>query len=223
MMRRLTLAALLSSLPTAVTTQAQSDTSLLAGRPPSGAALTLPSVAEGHLAPICDGSEMRRLERRRNVGGALALGTLAGNFLVGTLSLALGSHNPEDAPRQIDRGRRAMTLAIASLPITFLGYHIYQSSYPDEAFWRRTLARMKIGETRSVDVRTCLRAPSATSSSGAEEKLTYFTSRPAGWWDGGPIRTVSFTFKDSVLTEVRRSEVRLPPAQAWPVTDPVPR
>lgn len=213
------LAALLSSLPTALAAQAQPDTSGLV-RPPSGTALTRLSAAEGHLAPICDGSEMRRLERRRRFGGVLGLSTIGGALLA--LAVSPRSTNPEGVPRAIEKGHRAMILLAATLPIAVVGYHIYASSYPGEAFWQRTLARMKIGETRSGDVRTCLHAPAATSTSGTEEKWTYFTTRPDAWQSRGSLGTVSFTFKEGVLTEVRRSEVKLPPGQAWPLTEPVP-
>jgi hypothetical protein len=218
-MSRLMLAALLSSLPAALMAQAQRDASGVV-RPPSGAALTSALAAEGHLAPICDGSEIRRLERRRNIGGVLVLGTLAADALV--LWLSRGDPSPAEVPRNIDRDRRAMAIIIGSLPIALVGLHINQNSHPGETFWQQTLARMKVGETRSADVRACLRAPSATSSTGAEETWTYFTTRPDAWRYGGSLRTVSFTFKDGVLAEVRRSEVNRLPGQAWPVTEPVP-
>jgi hypothetical protein len=192
------LAALLASLPIALPAQ-------------------LPALPlERQLAPICDGSEMRRLERRRQVGGRLALGTLAGNALV--FGLSLGSSNPESAPRAIENGRRAMTFAIATLPLVFLGAHMHASGYPGEAFWERALARMKVGETTSRDVRACLSTPSATSSSGAEERWTYVTARSDGW-SSRSLATVSLTFKNGVLAEVRRSALSLD--RTWPAAEGV--
>ena len=196
---RLVLAALLSALPTALLAQ-------VPAQPP-----------ERQLTPICDGSEMRRLERRRQLGGRLALGTLAGNALV--FGLSLGGTNPESAPRAIESGRRAMTFAIATLPLVVLGAHMHASAYPDEAFWERALARVKIGETTSSDVRACLAAPSATSSSGAEERWTYVTTRSDGWWSHHSVSTVSLTFKNGVLAEVRRSAVNLD--RTWPAAEGV--
>jgi hypothetical protein len=219
MIRPLMLAALLSSLPTVLMAQSQHDL-FGVGRPPSTAAPTLASAAEWQVEPICDGTEVRRLERRRRFGGVLALSTIGGHLL----ALAVGprSSGPEGVPRAIKRGHRAMTIVAATMPIAVVGYYVYASSYPGEAFWHRTLAGLKIGETRSEDVRTCLHAPAATSISGTEAKWTYFTTRPDAWWSRGSLGTVSFTFKDGVLTEVRRSEVKLPPGQAWPVTEPMP-
>ncbi len=206
MTRPLILAALLSSIATAL---------------PAQSAATL---FERQLAPICDGSEMRRLAQRRQLGGALAIGALAGNALM--FGLSIGSSNPQSAPRAIENGRQAMMFAIATLPLVVLGAYMHDSAYPDEAFWARALERVKIGETTTGDVRACLAAPSATSSAGAEETWTYFTTRSHGWWSRGSLATVSFTFKNGVLTGVRRSEVNLdrvwPAAQAVPVVVPVP-
>jgi hypothetical protein len=199
MIRPLVLAALLSGLPAALPAQLPA------------------SPRERQLAPICDGSEMRRLERRRQTGGRLALGTLAGNALV--FGLSLGSSNPESAPRAIENGRRAMTFAIATMPLIVLGAHMHASAYPDDAFWARALARMNVGETTSADVRACLAQPSATSSSGAEEKWTYFTSASHGWLSRRSLATMSFTFRNGVLTEVRRSEVNL--SRVWSESEAV--
>ncbi len=199
MIRRLTLAALLSSFPSALPAQ------------------SVAPLIERNTAPICDTSEVRRLERRRQVGGRLALGTLAANAVV--FALSIGGTNPEGAPRAIERGRRSMGFAVATLPIVLLGAYFHASSYPDEGFWARALARTKIGETTSADVVACLRKPSATSVAGAEEKWTYFSTRSDEWWSRGSLRAVSFTFKNGVLAEVRRSEVSLP--QDWAGTEPV--
>jgi hypothetical protein len=84
---------------------------------------------------------------------------------------------------------------------------------------------MRTGETRIEDVRECLREPSAVSSAGSEEKLTYFTSRPLTLSSGGTFRAVSLTFQDSVLVEVRRSQIKLPAqpdVSTVPVIIPVP-
>jgi hypothetical protein len=149
-------------------------------------------------------------------GSALAVDLLA------FLAIAGSGSSPDAVPKAMDRGRRATTFAAASLPVLLVGLHLHESSYPDELFWQRTLARMKVSETTREEVRACLHAPSATSSSGAEETWTYFTTRPGAWRSGRSVRTVSLTFKDGVLAEVRRSEVNLRPGDAWPVTEPVP-
>lgn len=193
MMSRLTLAAaLLSSLSTTVAAQ----------------------------PPVCDGSEMSRLEQRRRVGGGITAATFAANVLVFAVAWARSSPTPEGAPEAIERGRRAMNFALVSLPGIFAGQYLYQTSYPDEDFWERAVARMKIGETTSADVRLCLHTPSARSSAGAEERWTYFMTRPGGRRFRRSSRSVTFTFSDGVLTEIRRSEVNLPEGQAWPVLPP---
>ena len=206
MLRPLTLAALLSSLPAVAPAQSAAR-----------------SLAPGG-APICDGSEMRQLERRRQLGGGLAIGTLLGNAVV--FGLSTGSPNPADAPRAIENGRRAMTFALLTLPVALVGAHMYASGYPDEAFWTRTLARTRLGETTSADIRACLAEPAATSSAGAEETWTYFTRRSHGWLSRGSAAAVSFTFRSGVLSEVRRSQVNLdrlwPGTRAVPVAVPVP-
>jgi len=170
-----------------------------------------PAVAAaqaGHGAPVCDGTEMKRLEDRRRAGGVIAATAVASNLLVFLLSR--GSTNPEGAPAAIDRGRRAMTFAFGTIPIIALGGYLHEGSYPDEAFWERALARLKVGETTTADVRTCLHAPPAFTSVGAEERWTYFMTRPGMWRSRRSYRSVTLTFNDGVLTEIRRSELNVP-------------
>ena len=189
MIRHLILAALLSPLPTLATAQ----------------------------APICDGSEIRRLERRRQFGAALSIGWLVGSAIV--FGRSLGSPTPEGAQTAIENGRRAMNFALITLPVAAIGSHIYLRSHPGEAFWAETIARAKVAQTTTADVRSCLGLPPATSIAGAEERWTYFTTRPDAW-SRRSLGTASFTFTNGVLTEVRRSQVRLPPA--WPSSEPTP-
>jgi len=190
MIRRLMLAALLSSGPAVATAQSS----------------------------LCDGAELRRLADRRRLGGAIAGTALATNFLVFLTSR--GSSNPADAPAAIERGRHAMTFAFLSLPVILLGGYLHESSYPDESFWARAIARMRVGETTTTDVRVCLRTPSAMTSAGAEEQWTYFITRPGGWRSRRASRSVTLTFVDGVLREIRRSEVDLRDWRPWPGIDP---
>ena len=205
MIRPLTLA-LLSSLATALPAQS-----------------VAPSITR-EVSLICDGSEMRRLERRRQTGARLAVGTLLANAAV--FALSMGSPNPESAPRAVENGRHAMTFAFLTLPVVVAGAYMHATAYPNNTFWTRALARTKIGETTSADVRACLAEPGATSSAGGEETWTYFTRRPDGWLSRGSAGTVSLRFRNGVLAEVRRSEVNLarvwPEAEAVPVVVPVP-
>jgi hypothetical protein len=205
MTTRLLLAALLTSLPAALAAQSASNASAGVVRLP-GALDSVVAAASGKLAAICDGSEMRRAQRLRWTGAALA----GGSLVVSALATSAAFHNP---PRDFEGGkalgRRTMTIAVGSLPFALAGGYLYTRSYPGESFWQRTLARMKIGETRSAQVRACLREPWATSvtttfGSGAQEEWTY------AWKRWGSLHSVRFTFKDSVLAEVRRSRATLP-------------
>jgi hypothetical protein len=151
----------------------------------------LPSAA---LTSVCDGSEMRNLEHRRILGDALMLGGAVGGF--GGLSAV---HRSPTA---------AITVVAASASVGLVGLFVRSSAYPSESFWQRTLARMHIGQTTRAQVETCLHAPSGVSTAGTEEEWTYFTKAPLGpEYHGGGINTVKFTFKDGVLTEVRRTEL----------------
>jgi hypothetical protein len=183
----------------------------------------LPAVLSAQSPPICDGSEMRRLEHRRRFGGVLAASVLAVDLVGEAYLLATLDRRPGEAAMATAEVhfRKTIALALGSVPIVAFGYYLHANSYPTESFWQQTLARMKIGETRSTDVRACLHAPSGVTSSIAdrEEQWTYYAARPDPRRHG--VRTVSFTFKDSVLADVRRSETRLPVGLVWPETVPV--
>ena len=187
---------------------------------PSSAAIAAPTgvirqsaSSDARRASICDGSEIQSFESRRHLGTALIIGSLAIDaFALTRLAASHGDWN---------QANQASKLFVVSLPPWLLGMYLHWGSYPNESFWQRTLAGMKTGETRIEDVRECLRDPSATSAAGSEEKLTYFTSRPITLDVGGTFRAVSLTFRDSVLVEVRRSEVKIPARSSEVSTVPV--
>ena len=165
--------------------------------------VSLPTLARAQSgapsASVCDGSEIRHVDRVRDVGSALMFGAIAAD-LAAVLTI----------PRTPDGARTAGSLfryIAATSPILLAGLVISRRA-PGENFWERVIARMKVGETRAADVRLCLHRPDASSSSTTGERWTYVTSRPSALGAGGTLRTVRLTFRDSVLADVERTEVK---------------
>ena len=162
------------------------------------ASLPLSSLAQGApSAKVCDGSDVRRAERLRNVGGSLFVGTAAFDLA----ALLTVPHNPDG----VTTARSRFRLVFATAPIALVGALIADRAHPGEGFWERAIARLKVGETRSADVSLCLHRPEIATTRGAEERWTYVVERPAGF--RGRLRTVRLTFRDSVLTDVERTEM----------------
>jgi hypothetical protein len=188
MSRRFAFGALMVLVPGSLSAQAQIQPAA-AVRPQTTA-----QAPPNALASVCDGSEIRRLERRRYLGDALMLGGLVGGFA----GLSATHRNPAGA----------ITAVAAGATLSFAGLFVKSSAYPSESFWQRTLARMHVGETTRAQVETCLHAPSGVSASGTEEEWTYFARAPLGpEFHGGSVNTVKFTFKDGVLSDIRRTEI----------------
>jgi len=165
--------------------------------------VSLPTVARAQgaapSAAVCDGSEISRAERGYHVGRSLAIGTAAAD-VVAILTI----------PRTPDGARKAGShfgFIAATSPIAIAGLVVAMRATPGEPFWERVISRMKVGETKAADVRLCLHRPDASSSSTTEERWTYVTARPSGVF-GDTYRTVRLTFRDSVLANVERTEVK---------------
>jgi hypothetical protein len=156
--------------------------------------LTLAQAAE----PVCDGSQIRRAERTRGVGSALLYGTLAAD-LASVLTI----------PRNPDGARKAPShfgFVAATSPVALAGFLIARRSSPGEKFWQGVVQRLTVGRTSTADVRLCLHRPDAASSSTTGQRWTYVTARPSTL--GGSLRTLRLTFRDSILADVERTEVR---------------
>ena len=148
-------------------------------------------------APVCDGSEMRRAEHTRNIGRTLYIGT-------GVADLAAILTIPRN-PGGVGTARSHFAFVAASLPVALGGAFIARQAYPGESFWQRVTTRLKVGETRAADVQLCLHRPLVSSTSTAQQQWTYLVARPSVL--GGTLRTMRLTFRDSVLTNVERTEV----------------
>jgi hypothetical protein len=162
---------------------------------------TLPTAALAQRAApssaVCDGSEIGRAERTRGIGRALFAATAAAD-LVAVLTIP---HTPEGATK----ARSHFTFVAATLPVAVAGAFIAQRAHPGETFWQGVISRMKVGETRAADVRSCLHRPDASLSSTTGERWTYVTSRPALL--EGTLRSLHLTFRDGVLTDVEQAEL----------------
>ncbi len=157
------------------------------------------SLAQGTApsSPVCDGSEIRHAERTRNAGSALMFGAAAADLA----SLLTIPRTPDGAKV----ASKHFAVVAATSPLLVGGFYLSRQASPGQSFWERVIARMKVGETRAADVRLCLHRPDASSSSTKSEHWTYVTARP--FTTSGTFRTVRFTFRDSVLADIERTEV----------------
>lgn len=157
----------------------------------------LPTLTLAQSSSVCDGSEIRRAERTRVLGATLMFGALAAD-LTAVLTI----------PRTPDGAKVAsnhFVVIAATSPLLLGGFFIARQATPGESFWERVISRMKVGETRSADVRLCLHRPDVSISSTKEERWTYVTARPFS--TSGNFRMVRLTFRDSVLADIERTEV----------------
>jgi len=163
---------------------------------------TLPTLALAQgatsAAAVCDGSEIRHAERVRAVGhtlfGATAVADLAAMLTI--------PHNPAGAKTAPGHFR----FVAATSPLAIAGLFIAGRAAPGDGFWDRVIARMKVGETKSADVRLCLQRPQVKTSNGVEERWTYVMARPVGLV-APSLHSLRLTFRDSVLAEVLTTEV----------------
>jgi len=161
----------------------------------------LPSLALAQSATstaVCDGSEIRHAEHVRAVGHTL-FGATALADLVAVLTIP---HNPGGAKVA---GSHFRVVAMTA-PVALAGLVIAGRAAPDDGFWERVIARMKVGETKSADVRLCLQRPLVKTSNGTEERWTYVMARPTGFV-APSLHSLRLTFRDSVLAEVLTKEV----------------
>ena len=156
-----------------------------------------PALTLAQSASVCDGSEIRRAERTRDLGATLMFGAAAAD-LAAILTIP---HSPDGAKVASNH----FVVIAATSPVLLGGFFIARQATPGESFWERVISRMKVGETRSADVRLCLHRPDISMSNTKEERWTYVTARPSGL--DGTLRTVRLTFRDSVLADIERTEV----------------
>ena len=157
----------------------------------------LPTLTLAQSSSICDGSEIRRAERTRDLGATLMLGAAAVD-LAALLTVPRTPDGAKVAPNHF------MVIAATS-PLLITGFVIGRQATPGESFWERVVSRMKVGETRAADVRLCLHRPDVSTSTTREERWTYVTARP--FTTSGSFRMVRLTFRDSVLADIERTEV----------------
>jgi hypothetical protein len=153
-----------------------------------------PAVAVGgrRLEPLCDGTEIRRMEVQRSIGKGMMIGGAA----VGLLGLLAAHAHPQ----------RGLPVVLAAGALGLGGVVVAGSAYPGDTFWQVTLARAQAGLTTTDDVRGCLHDPNGRSVAGSEEQWFYRSQPGAALRIGHSVSDVRFTFKNGVLTEVRRTD-----------------
>lgn len=164
--------------------------------------LTLPSLVLAQSttsAAVCDGSEIRHAERVRTVGHSLLGATVAAD-LVAMLTIP---HNPNGAKVA---GSHFRVVAVTA-PVALAGLFIANRGAPGDGFWDRVVTRMKVGETKSADVRRCLERPVVRTTNGVEERWTYVMARSVGLVVAPDLHSLRLTFRDGVLSEVLTTEV----------------
>jgi len=149
-------------------------------------------------ASVCDGSEVRHTRQLRATGHALFSATA----LVDLAAVLTIPRNPGGAEKASSHFR----VVAVTAPVALAGLFIAGRASPGEGFWQDVVARLKVGETKSADVRLCLQRPQVKTSNGSEERWTYVMTRPAVL-DAPRYRSLRLTFRDSLLTEVLTKEV----------------
>lgn len=158
------------------------------------------ALAQGPLpnAALCDGSDMRHAGQMRTVGRTL-IGATALADLAAILTIPRSPAGAEKA------GGHFRVVAVTA-PVALAALFVAGRASPGDHFWQGIVARLKVGETRSAEVRSCLQRPQARTSTGSEERWTYVWSRPSA--PGGPRdHSLRLTFRDSVLAEVLTADV----------------
>lgn len=168
--------------------------SLLVGRETS-----MRSPASFANPPLCDGSELAHVQGRRTLARVLGYG--------GTAALGIALFTASSSPSS------AGPLAVGGAGAGVVGFYMLYNTSLSPDFWDRALVGAHVGTTQPGDVRTCLGNPSATSISGGEELWTYSSMNVGyggllGMFGGSNAssRSVTFSFKDGLLTKVRRDE-----------------
>jgi hypothetical protein len=151
----------------------------------------LTPAPDARQAAVCDGSAIRGARHQAYFGLAM----MGASLPVSLVGMYKTVHSPTHPEGPVATGV-AMGAALA-----IGGYFVAATSRPGESFWDGVIARMKTGQTRSADVRTCLDRPSARVQSDSLDEWTYITSQ--GRW----IKSVKLTFRDSVLVGIKRAEV----------------
>ena len=141
--------------------------------------------------PLCDGTEIRRLEIQRDAGKVLMLTGAAVGFLG---AIAVHAHPGRGFP-----------VVLASGALGLGGAIVIGTAHPSESFWQVTLPRAQRGVTTTEDVRSCLHEPATTSVAGAEEQWIYRAGSSGVFRLGRSASTVRFTFENGVLKELRRT------------------
>jgi hypothetical protein len=170
-------------------------------------------LAQGPLpdAAICDGSAIRHAVAMRTVGHAVT-GAIA---LVDVAAVLTIPRTPAGAR---DAGSHFRVIGLTA-PVALAGLFIAGRASPGESFWKNVVAQLKVGETKSADVRSCLQRPQVKTTTGTEERWTYVMYRPSLFEPTG-FNSLRLTFRDSVLAEVMTKEVEqgaMPGAHVDPV------
>jgi outer membrane protein assembly factor BamE (lipoprotein component of BamABCDE complex) len=146
-------------------------------------------------APLCDGSEMASVRSRRSVGKVLFFGGLGVVAISPTLVTSVSGYSS------------AVSLMSVGAIASAVGLYLHYNSNPSDQFWQNTMSQIKVGETRTEDVRQCLGPPSANTSTGSEETWTYAMAKTGFLGLGGSAKTVAITFRDSVVSKLNKTAV----------------
>jgi hypothetical protein len=84
------------------------------------------------------------------------------------------------------------------------GYYIRTRAVNPDA-WTQAAQSFSVGRTHASEVRECLGKPQSIMQDGSEETLVYAASHPAMFFGSGNASTVSFVFRNGVLSNIRKS------------------
>jgi len=84
------------------------------------------------------------------------------------------------------------------------GWALARYSQPSDEFWQTTIPKIKPEQTKSDDIRECLRSPSSTTIAGADQTWIYRAKSPA--LIGGSDRTLTVPFNNGIVRNVSQTK-----------------
>lgn len=140
-------------------------------------------------AAVCDGSEVRDVESKKQRGNLMFYGGLA--------TLVLSNFLPKDESKVL----LATAVGAGGAVVGYLGYSMRNATINPESV-DRAFQTFKVGETKPEDVLLCIGEPSSSTMEGNESAWTYIAAKP-GMFGKSSYRNATVAFKNGVVTAVR--------------------
>ena len=139
---------------------------------------------------VCDGSEVRDVESKQQLGTWMFYGGMAAIALY-------------PAFVQTPQPALATTVVLGGTFTSVFGYRMRNSTIDPESL-DRALQTFKVGQTKADDVLNCLGKPKVSTTDGNESAWTYNAVKP-GLFSGASARMVTVTIKNGIVTGIRNT------------------